>query len=321
MKAAVLAAPRHVVVEEVAPPEPGPGEVLVRVRACGLNRADVIMASGAMHGARGGPGARLGLECAGEVAALGAGVTGLSVGDRVMGGTSGAFAEQVVLAAAQAYPIPADLDFATAATLPIALQTMHDAIVTNGGLQPGESVLIQGASSGVGLMGLQIARLLGAGTVIGTSTHPERRARLGAFGADLALDTADPGWAEAAHAATGGVDLIIDQVSGGVFEGCMRAAAVRGRIVNVGRLGGQTGPFDFDLHALKRLRYIGVTFRTRTPAEVAEIVRRTRADLWPALEAGRLRLPVDRSFAFAQVSDALDHMRANRHFGKIVLTL
>jgi NADPH2:quinone reductase len=184
-------------------------------------------------------------------------------------------------------------------------------------------VLIQGASSGVGLMGLQIAKLMGASTVIGTSTNAARRARLAEYGADLALDSQDPAWPDAAKTATGGkgVDLIVDQVSAGVANQNMQAAAILGRIVNVGRLGGMKGEFDFDLHALKRIDYIGVTFRTRSPEEVREINRLMRADLWPAVETGRLSLPIDRIFPLGQVVDALAHMRANAHFGKIVLTM
>jgi NADPH2:quinone reductase len=172
-------------------------------------------------------------------------------------------------------------------------------------------------------MGLQIAKLKGARLVMGTSTNPARRARLKEFGADLALDSADPSWpdkiAEATHGK--GVDLIIDQVSASVANQNMKAAAVLGRIVNVGRLGGAKGEFDYDLHALKRIDYIGVTFRTRSLEEVREIVRLMRADLWPAVEAGKLALPIDKAFPLAKVADALAMMQANAHFGKIVLTM
>ena len=212
------------------------------------------------------------------------------------------------------------MSFAEAATLPIALKTMHDALVGNGRLQAGESVLIQGASSGVGLMGLQIAKHLGAAPVIGTSRDAGRRERLKEFGADRALDPSDPDWPEqAAEAAGGGVDLFVDQISGGVANGNMKAAAIQGRIVNVGRLGGFSGEFDYDLHALKRIHYIGVTFRTRSVEEVRAINRAMRADLWPAVESGKLRLPIDRTFPLDQAAAALDHMRANAHLGKIVL--
>ena len=128
-------------------------------------------------------------------------------------------------------------------------------------------MLIQGASSGVGLLGMQIAKHMGASIVMGTSTNDGRRARLKEFGCDVALDTRDPKWPDKVKEATGGkgVDLIVDQVSAGVMNQNMEAAAILGRIVNVGRLGGMKGEFNFDLHALKRIDYIGVTFRTRTP--------------------------------------------------------
>jgi NADPH2:quinone reductase len=215
------------------------------------------------------------------------------------------------------------MSYEQAATLPVALQTMHNAVVTAGRIQAGETVLIQGASSGVGLMGLQIAKLKGARLVIGTSTNAGRRQKLAEFGADLAVDTTQPAWADEVLKATDGkgVDLIVDQVSASVANENLRAAAVLGRIVNVGRLGGFRGEFDFDLHAMKRIDYIGVTFRTRSLAEVRAIVRAMRADLWGDVESGKLRLPIDRAFPLDQAPAALAHMRANAHFGKIVLTV
>lgn len=323
MKAAVITE-TGVAIREVAKPTPGAGQVVVRVRAAGLNRADVIMASGHMHGSAGGPGAILGLEFAGEVEAVGAGVTSVKAGDRVMASGGSAYAEYALADAGRVSKIPANnMSFVQAATLPVALQTMHNAIVTAGRLQAGESVLIQGASSGVGLMGLQIAKVMGAGLVIGTSTNAGRRARLAEFGADLAVDTTEANWSRHVADATGGkgVNLIIDQVSASVADENMKAAAVLGRIVNVGRLGGFKGPFDFDLHALKRIDYIGVTFRTRSPEEVREIVRAMRADLWPHVESGRLALPIDRTYPLEEAAAALAHMKANAHFGKIALTM
>ncbi len=215
------------------------------------------------------------------------------------------------------------MSFEQAATLPVALQTMHNALVTNGRLMAGETVLIQGASSGVGLMGMQIAKHMGASLVMGSSTSKVRRDKLKEWGADLAIDTSDPAWADHVVAATDGkgVHVIIDQVSASVANANMKAARVLGRIVNVGRLGGARGEFDYDLHALKRIDYIGVTFRNRSLEEVREINRRVRADLWSAVEAGKLRLPIDRSFPLDETAAALAHMRANAHFGKVVLVV
>ncbi|WP_207482915.1 zinc-binding dehydrogenase [Arenibaculum pallidiluteum] len=324
MKAAVLGE-SGVEIRDVPPPSPKPNEVLVRIRACSLNRADLIMASGRMHGSQGGPGAVLGMEWAGEVVEVGAEVPpGLKPGDRVMGSGGGGYAELAATDWGRVLPVPDPaMAFEVATTLPIALQTMHDALVTNGRLAAGEAVMIQGASTGVGLMGLQIARLMGAGLVVGSSTNPDRRARLAEFGADLVVDSRDPGWPERVLQATGGrgLDLIVDQISGGVANANMKASAVRGRIVNVGRLGGFTGEFDFDLHALKRIAYIGVTFRTRSLEEVRAITAAMRRDLWPALAEGRLRLPVDRTYRLDEAAEALARMRANAHFGKIVMTV
>jgi len=218
-------------------------------------------------------------------------------------------------------PIPDDMTFEHAATLPVALGTMHDALVTNGRLKAGESVLIQGASSGVGLMALQVAKLLGAKLVIGTSTNADRRARLKEFGADLAIDTKDPSWPDLVLIATNGqgVNLIVDQVSGSLINGSMRAAAILGRIVNVGRLGGSKAEFDFDLHASRRIMYIGVTHRTRSVDELREETRAMWADLADAVRQQKLCIPIARIYPLEQAKAAQEHMRDNQHFGKILL--
>lgn len=323
MKAAVLTE-EGVRVRDVPTPEPKPNEVLVKVRACGLNRADLMVASGRAHGRMGGAGTVIGLEWSGEVVACGAEATGVKVGDRVMCSGSGGWAEYAVTDYGRASPVPANnMSWEQAATLPVALQTMHDAIVTNGRMRKGDAVLIQGASSGVGLLGMKIAKHMGARLVIGTSTNADRRARLSEFGCDLALDSRDAGWVDAVLEATDGkgVELIVDQISGYVANQNLKAAAILGRIVNVGRLGGFSGEFDFDLHALRRIDYIGVTFRTRSAEEIREIVRRMRADLWPAVESGELALPIDRTYALDEAAEALAHMKANAHLGKIVLTV
>ena len=320
MKAAIVG-PAGLEIRDVPRPEPGPDEVLVQVRAAGLNRAELAVAAGNWHGPNSGVGSVIGIEFAGIVAAVGHAVPGIKPGDRVMCSGNGGYAEYAIADWGRVTQIPAGLDFEQAATLPVSLQTMHDALVTNGLLRRGQSVLIQGASSGVGLMGMQIARHMGASLVIGTSTNEARRARLGEFGADLALDSRTEDWPDQILAATEGrgVDLIVDLVSGPVANGNLRATAILGRIVNVGRLGGETGPFNFDLHALRRISYIGVTFRTRAIAEVREINRRMQEDLAGAIAAGTLRLPIDRTFRLDQAAAAQAHMRANQHFGKIVL--
>lgn len=309
---------------DMAPPKPGPEDVLVRVRACALNRADLAMARGVVHGGVGGAGAVLGLEWAGEIVEVGAAVTGFKSGDRVMGSGAAAFAEYVVSDYGRVQRIPSDaMTFEEAATLPVALQTMHDAVVTHGELKAGQTIMILGASSGVGLMGLQIARAKGASLVIGSSTNAERRGQLADFGAHLTVDTSDPKWVQHVRDATNGegVDVVVDQITGSLASQTLHATKILGRIVNVGRLGGNQAEFDFDIHARRRITLVGVTFRTRTKEEVREINRRMLADLGPALAAGKLSLPISHTFPFADLKPALDLMAANRHFGKIVLTL
>ena len=322
MKAGV-ATEHGLALRDIPEPRPKPNEVLVKVRAAALNRADLTTARGLPHGSHGGVGAAVGLEWAGEVAAVGAEVTGHSPGDRVMCSGTGGYAEYAVTDWGRVNRMPDGLSFEQATTLPVALITMHNALVTAGRLHAPDSVLIQGASSGVGLMGLQIAKLRGAGLVIGSSTDAARRGRLNEFGADLVIDTREPAWPEQVLEATGGkgVNVVVDMLSGPVVAQTMKATALLGRIVNVGRLAGTRAEFDFDLHALRRIDYIGGTFRTRTLDEVREINRRMRDDLWDAVTAGKLALPIDRRFPLDQAVEAQAHMRANRHFGKIVLTM
>ncbi len=311
-------------IADVAKPAPKAAQVLVRVRANGLNRADLGMTKGHAHGSAGGVGTVLGMEWAGEVAELGPDARGVKIGDRVMGSGAAAFAEYTLADHGRLFHIPStsNMSFEEAATYPVALATMHNAVVTNGGLQPGQSVLIQGASSGVGLMAMQIAKLKGAKLVIGSSTDQMRRGRLKEFGADLAVDSSDPGWVDQVLKATDGkgVDLIVDQVSGKLANQNLAATRILGRIVNVGRLGGTHGDFNFDLHAARRIHYIGVTFRTRSIEEIREIFNEVKNDIWPAVEGGKLKLPIDKVYPFGKIAEAFDHMEANKHLGKIVVT-
>ncbi len=309
---AQIATPDGPKLQEVDDPQPKPGQALVRIHAAALNRADLFMATGGSHGPAGGVGAVMGLEFAGER---------VDTGERVMGTHGASYAQYAAVDEGRLIPIPDGMSYEQAACLPVGLNTMHNAVVTNGGLGPGQAILIHGASSGVGLMGLQIAKLMGAGVVIGSSGDAGRRGRLKDFGADLAVDYKDSDWVEQVRAVTGGegVDVVVDQISGPDFNRTMKATKVLGRIVNVGRLGGQTGEVDFNLHALKRITFIGVTFRTRSKAEVSDVVAKMRADLWAPMAQGKISLPIDQVFAFEALPDALARMSENRHFGKIVL--
>jgi len=311
-------------ISDIDPPSPQSHQVLVKVRGCGLNRSDLLETQGQNFGHTGGETKVLGGEFAGEIVELGREVEGLSVGDRVMCRGGSGWAEYALAHWRRAVVIPSeDIPWEEAACLQGAVQTMHDAIVTNGCFTANQSILIQGASSGVGLMGLQVARAMGAKLVIGTSTNPNRRARLAEFGADLAIDSGDESWLEQVLAATdnNGVDVTIDMLSGDFVNKNMEATAIHGYIINIGRLAGMNAEFNFDRHAARRLHYIGTTGRSRSIDEHAEVVRRANNDLGGAIERGEIRSPIDKLFPLEEAAQALARMNANEHFGKIVLLI
>ena len=321
---AVVVTEEGVRVQNVETPKPKENEVLIKVFACGLNRADLVVADGGAHGASGGPGTIVGMEFSGEIIQLGSNVKDYSIGDRVMCSGSSAWAEYAVADHGRVIKIPNNnMDYLKASTYPIALATMHNAIVTAGNFTQGQSVLIQGASSGVGLMGLQISRYLGAKIVIGTSTKPDKFEKLKSFGADLVLNSKDSKWVDQVLSATDnqGVDLIIDQLSGYTVNQNMMATKVKGKIVNVGRLAGGITEFNCDLHALRRINYEGVTFRTRSIQEIRDVYSNMWNDFEKSVVSGEFSLPIEKVFDFNDVGKALEYMRENQHFGKLVLKL
>jgi NADPH2:quinone reductase len=321
---AVVVTEEGVRVQNVETPKPKENEVLVKVFACGLNRADLVVADGGAHGASGGPGTIVGMEFSGEIIELGSNVRNYSIGERVMCSGTSAWAEYAIADHGRVIKIPNNnMDYIKASTYPIALATMHNAIITAGNFAKGQSVLIQGASSGVGLMGLQISKYLGAKIVIGTSTKPDKFEKLKSFGADLVLNSKDPDWVDQVLSATDnkGVDLIIDQLSGYTVNQNMMATKVKGKIVNVGRLAGGITEFNCDLHALRRINYEGVTFRTRSIQEIRNVYSNMWNDFEKIVVSGELSLPIEKVFDFNDVGKALDYMRENQHFGKLVLKL
>ena len=321
---AVVVTEEGVQVQNIETPKPKENEVLIKVFACGLNRADLVVADGGAHGASGGPGTIVGMEFSGEVIELGSNVKGYSIGDRVMCSGSSAWAEYAVADHGRVIKIPNNnMDYLKASTYPIALATMHNAIITAGNFAQGQSVLIQGASSGVGLMGLQISKYLGAKIVIGTSTKPDKFEKLKSFGADLVLNSKDSDWVDQVLSATDnqGVDLTIDQLSGYTVNQNMMATKVKGKIVNVGRLAGGITEFNCDLHALRRINYEGVTFRTRSIQEIRDVYSNMWNDFEKLVISGELSLPIEKVFDFNDVGKSLDYMRENQHFGKLVLKL
>lgn len=319
MKAGV-ASPNGVVIQDVPEPKPKPTDLLIKIKAIALNRADLGSARGdTSHGSTAGR--PIGSEFSGEVVEVGSEVRDFKTGDRVMCHSPGSHAEVAVSDYGRTMKVPDGMSYETAATLPIGLNTLHNALITAGRMKKGENVMVQGASSGVGIIGLQLAKLMGAGFVVGTSTDDARRARLKEFGADLAVNTKDGDWPDQVMKATGGkgLNLTVDMLSGPVVSQTMRCTALLGRIVNIGRLAGMKAEFDFDLHARNRIDYIGVTFRTRTIEEVREILVKMRTDLWDAVSAGKIKVPIDKTYPLAEAKAGHDHMRANKHFGKILL--
>lgn len=306
-------------IQEVPTPSPGPGQVLVRVIAAGLNRGEIRLVRDAVEGAARGTG----VEFAGIVDAVGPAVTGVAVGDRVAGHGFGGQAEYVLAAARAVMRIPSTLAWPEAAAFPNVFITAHDALVTNGEMRSGQSVLVNAASSGIGLAAIQIASLMGASQVIATSRSADKIARLKEFGATHAIDVSREDQVEAVRAATNGrgVDIVIDSVGAPVFEANLKSMAVKGRLVNIGRMGGSVAQFDMTELWLKRLKLIGVTFRTRTEEERLACIEACARDLLPLLEAGRVRLAVDRVYPLERIAESHAYMATDRHFGKIVLAV
>ncbi len=302
-------------------PAPKAGEALVRVRAASLNRGEFIASLG-LHAAS-AEAKPAGQECAGEVLEIGAGVTGLAPGDRVMGRARGAFAELAVMDAREAIPVPARLSWEEAAGVPLVFLVGYDMLYPGGNLKAGEWLLVTGVSSGVGVASLQLAKLIGA-NVIGTSGSAAKLDRLRPLGLDVGAQGRGGGFLEAATKATGGkgVDLVVNNVGGTVFAECVRALAYQGRLATVGYLD-RTLTSEIDLEALhsKRLRLFGVSNKLRTAAERAETVRGFVREVLPAFADGRLRPLVDRVFPFADLPAAKARMESDAQVGKIVVAM
>jgi NADPH:quinone reductase-like Zn-dependent oxidoreductase len=306
---------------ETAKPEPRAGEMRVRVRAASLNRGEFIYA----HGAAGHQQARpSGQESAGEVDAVGAGVVGWKPGDRVMGRVrGGGFAEYTVMDAREAIPVPPALSWVDAAAVPIVMMVTYDMLWEQGELRLGESLLITGVSSGVGVACLQMGKLLGA-RVIGTSGSRAKLERLAALGLDVPLVTRKPDFETAVKEATGGkgANLAVNNVGGTMFAECVKSLAYRGRLATVGYLD-RTFKAEIDIDALhsQRLRLFGVSNRFRTADERAAMVTGFIDHIVPALADGALRPLVDRTFGFDDLPAAKAYMDSDAQVGKIVVTL
>jgi len=307
---------------EAPVPSPTPGYVLIRVRAAGVNRGELI---GRPRQRLDNPASRpsaSGNEFAGVVAALGDGVSGWAVGDRVIGRGVGCHADYTLIHARALWPIPEPLSFPEAAALPNVVVTAHDAIVTHGRVTSGDAVLITAGSSGVGTAAIQIARWLEASPILATTRSPQKAAALMELGATDVIDTTQSEWPDIVRERSGeGVQAVIDQVGGALFPGLLQSMALRGRYVSVGRNGGSGANIDLDLVALKRLHLMGVTFRTRSLEETLVCSERCAADLLEAIRQGALRPVLDRVFPLEALPEAHTYMLTNQQIGKIVLSM
>ncbi|WP_042876427.1 quinone oxidoreductase family protein [Cupriavidus necator] len=305
-------------VQDIPVPKPGPNEVLVRVRASGINYGEIKY----MREHRTGAPMTAGVEFAGEVASVGEQVTEWREGDRVMGHGRGCHAQYVVAAPLALMTVPDDVSWIDAAAFPNVFITAHDALITNGELKAGESVFINGASGGVGMAAIMIASAIGAKPVIASSRSTEKLERLAPFGVDVGINASHDAQVESIKAATDGrgVDVIIDMIGGTAFPDHMRSLAVKGRLVNLARLAGaSTAEVDINLLWLNRLKLIGVTFRTRSEQERIDCIQACARDLLPFFREGKLRLPIDHTFPMDAIADAYAYIERSQHMGKIVL--
>lgn len=305
-------------VRDVQRPVVGPGQVLVRVRASSINRAEFRR----LHGMKSGEARTGGGDAAGEVVGVGANVTGIKEGDRVMGRCTGGFAEFALVDAREVMPAPAALSWAEAASVPVVFVVVHDGMFASAQLLKGETLLVTAVPAGVGTAALVLGKFLGA-RVIGTSRSAEKLEKLKAHGLDVSVVTGVEGMGEAVKVAAGpvGVDMVVDNIGADALMPCMEALNVGGRFCTIGRMSGvHTAEMNIDKLAEKRLHLYGVSNRLRNAAQRAESAKRFMADLFPALSDGRIKPIVDRTFTIDDIVPAQAHVEADRHVGKVVIT-
>ncbi len=309
--------PEVIGIREVPVPEPAGTDVRVRVRAAGLNRADLLQRIGRYPAPAGWPADVPGLEFSGEVDAVGPDVDRWRPGARVMGLVAGGAQSELLTAhESELMPVPDTLDDAGAAAVPEVWLTGFDALHARGRLQAGERLLVHAVGSGVGTAAVQLAKMAGA-VVIGTSRTPDKLARAAQLGLDVGIVTGTDGFRAQLREP---VDVILDILGAPAFADNLAVLAPRGRLVLLGFLQGASGELDLDPILRKRLEVIGTVMRTRNHAERTALVRDFAAQVLPALGEGRLLPVVDQVLPMSRVREAHELLAANRTFGKIVLT-
>ncbi|HUI95013.1 MAG TPA: NAD(P)H-quinone oxidoreductase [Xanthobacteraceae bacterium] len=314
--------PEMLVPEQRPVPKPGPGGVLVKVAAAGVNRPDVMQRRGLYPPPKGTTDIP-GLEIAGSVAACGEGVTRWKTGDPVTAlVVGGGYAEYCLAVEGHALPIPRALDAVAAAAIPETFFTVWHNVFERGGLKPGETLLVHGGSSGIGTTAIQLAKSFGARVIV-TAGSAEKCAACRALGADVAVDYKTDDFVAATKQATDGkgADVVLDMVGGDYVERNYEAAAVEGRIVQIAFMGSPKANVNFMRLMLKRLHHTGSTLRSRADADKAAIARAVEAQVWPLVAAGKVRPVIDRTFPLAEAAAAHARMESSQHIGKIVLVV
>ncbi len=314
----------EVLVPETRPvPVPGPGEILVKVKAAGVNRPDVAQRSGSYPPP---PGASdlPGLEIAGEVVALGEGATRHKLGDKVMSLVAGGgYAQYCIAQDGQAMAVPSALTMEEAGAIPETLMTVWHNVFERGGLTPGETLLIHGGSSGIGTMAIQLAKAFGAKVIVTVGSQDKADACL-KLGADHAVNYRTEDFVEAVKTATNGAgaNVILDMVGGDYIDRNYEAAAVDGRIVQIAFLSGTPkAAANFAKLMVKRLHHTGSTLRPRSNADKAKMVAAIEAKVMPLLREGRVKPLMDSTFPLEKAADAHRRMETSAHIGKIVLAV
>lgn len=304
---------------DVPDPAPGRDEVLVEVAAAGVNRADLLQRQG-FYEPPPGVAPYPGLECSGRILALGADVDGWSVGDKVCALLAGGgYAERVVVPAGQLLPVPDGVSLVDAAGLPEVACTVWSNLIRVAGMRERQTLLVHGGGSGIGTFAIQYATTLGVRVL--TTARKAKHDALRGLGADVTIDYTSEDFVEVVKEATQneGVDLILDILGAAYLNRNLNALADGGRLVIIGLQGGRTGEVDLGLMLSRRLSISATALRSRTAADKASIVAGVRRDVWPLIEAGRIRPVIDRTVPMAQATTAHEIVEAGDHIGKILL--
>ncbi len=312
--------PEALVPGERPMPVPGPGEILVKVAAAGINRPDVVQRRG-LYPPPPGASDIPGLEIAGTVVALGEGARRFAVGDRVCAlVTGGGYAQYCLTAEATALPVPEGVSFIEAAAIPEPVFTVWSNVFDRARLAPGETLLVHGGAGGIGTTAILLGKAFGA-RVFTTAGSAEKCAACVKLGADLAIDYKTQDFVAEVKAATGGkgVDVILDVIGGSYIQRNFEAAATDGRIAQIAFQDGSKAQVDFMRLMLKRLTHTGATLRSRPLKDKAAIARALEERVWPLIAAGTLRPLMDETFPLADAAAAHARMEASAHLGKIVL--